>query len=133
MTLTRDANGNPIVVRTLLDPCCTGTGLISARVADSFWLDIRPATHRGTFASIGGKLDTIEYVAVPSVMIPVLSQDKTVTLELEVVPDEAHMTYSIIMGQDTMHDLQIDTKISTHEIIWEDTHRHMYGKPQILV
>ena len=61
-------------------------------------------------------------------MLPVLSQDKTVTLELEVVPDEAHMTYSIIMGQDTMHDLQIDTKISTHEIIWEDTHRPMVSR-----
>ena len=44
-------------------------------------------------------------------------------MELEVVPDKAHMTYSIIMGQDIMHDL--DTKISTQEIIWEDTHRPM--------
>ena len=61
-------------------------------------------------------------------MLSVLSQDKTVTLELEVVPDEAHMTYSIIMGQDTIHDLQIDTKISTHEIIWEDTHRLMVSR-----
>ena len=32
------------------------------------------------------------------------------------------------MGQDTMHDLQIDTKISTHEIIWEDTHRPMVSR-----
>ena len=44
-------------------------------------------------------------------MLPVLSQDKTVSLELEVVLDEAHITYSIVMGQETMHDLQIDTKI----------------------
>ena len=48
---------------------------------------------------------------LPSVMLPVLSQDKTVSLELEVVLDEAHITYSIVMGQETMHDLQIDTKI----------------------
>ena len=58
-------------------------------------------------------------------MFPALSQDKTVTLDLEVVPDKAHMTYSIIMGQNTMHELNIDTKISTHEIIWGDTHRPM--------
>ena len=37
--------------------------------------------------------------------------------ELEVVPDEAHMTYSIVMGQETMHGLQIDNKISKHDII----------------
>ena len=36
-----------------------------------------------------------------------------------------HMVYSIIMGHETMHDLQIGTKISTHEIIWKDTHRPM--------
>ena len=66
-------------------------------------------------------------------MLPVLSQDKKVTLELDVVPDEAHMTYGIFMGHDTMHDLQtIDTKISTHKIIWKK-HPQAYGKPQILV
>ena len=36
--------------------------------------------------------------------------------------------YSIIMGQDTMHALQIDTKISTNEIIWEDTHMPMVNR-----
>ena len=105
MTLTRDANGNPIAMGTLLDPCCIGTGLISARVDDSLGLDIRPATHRGTFTSVSGKFDMIGYVTAPSVMLPVLSQDKKVTFELEVVPDKAHMTYSMTMGQETMHDL----------------------------
>ena len=32
------------------------------------------------------------------------------------------------MGQDTIHDLQTDTKISTHGIIWEDTHRPMVSR-----
>ena len=59
VTLTKDAKGSPFVMRILLDPCCTGTGLISARVADSLGLDIRPATHRGTFTSVGGKFNTI--------------------------------------------------------------------------
>ena len=38
------------------------------------------------------------------------------------------MTYSIIMGQGTMHTLNIDTKMSTHEIIWEDIHRPMVSR-----
>ena len=128
VALTKDVKGNPFVMRILLDPCCTGAGLISARVAESLGLDIRPATQRGTFTSVGGKFNTIGYVTVPSVILPVLSQTDTVTLELEVVPDEAHMTYSIIMGQDTMHDLHIDTKISTHDIIWGDTHKPMVSR-----
>ena len=70
----------------------------------------------------------IGYVTVPSVMLSVLSQNKTATLELEVVPDKVCMTYSIIIGQDTMHDLQIDTKISTHEIVWGDTHKPMVSR-----
>ena len=44
------------------------------------------------------------------------------------VPDEAHMTYSIIVGQDTMHNLQIDTKISTPKIVWIDTHKPMVSR-----
>ena len=77
-------------MRILLDPCCTGKGLISARVADSLGLDIRPATHRRTFTSVGGKFNTTGYVTVASVMLPVLSQDMKITMELEVVPDKAH-------------------------------------------
>ena len=61
-------------------------------------------------------------------MFPALSQDKTVTLDLEVVPNEARMTYGIIIGQDTMHDLQMDTKISTHEIIWDGIHKPMVSR-----
>ena len=77
VALTKDVKGSPFVMRILLDPCCTGTGHISARVADSLGLDIRPATHRGTFTSVGGKFNMIGFVTVPSVMLPVLSQDKT--------------------------------------------------------
>ena len=71
MTLTKDIKSSPFVMRVLLDPCCTGTGLISARVADSLGLDIRPATHRGTSTPVGGNFNTIGYVTVPSVMLPV--------------------------------------------------------------
>ena len=47
------------------------------------------------------------------------------------VPGEAHMTYSIILGQETMHDLQIDTKISTQGSIWKDTHRPMVSRKKL--
>ena len=61
-------------------------------------------------------------------MLPVLSQDRSFSMELEVVPDDGHMSYSVIMGQVTMHNLKIDTKVSTHEIIWEDIHRPMVNR-----
>ena len=49
-------------------------------------------------------------------------------MDLKVVPDSGHVTYSIIMGQVTMHNLKIDTKMSTHEIVWEDIHRPMVSR-----
>ena len=70
---------------------------------------------------------------MPSVMLSALSQDKPVSLELEVMPDEAHIIYSRIMGQEIMHDLQIDTKIATHDIMYLGRHSQAYGKLEILV
>ena len=75
MALTKGVKDKPLVMRVLLDSCCTRTGLISAGVADSLGLNIQPATHCGTFTFVSGKFYTIGYVTVPSVMLPVLSQD----------------------------------------------------------
>ena len=72
----------------------------------------------------GCVIAVLGYVRIPALMLPVLSQDRSFSVELEVVPDR-NMSYSIIMGQQTMHDLQIDTKISSYEIIWNDIHRPM--------
>ena len=58
-------------------------------------------------------------------MLPTLSQDIILSMDLEVVLDSGRMNYSIIVGQVTMHALKIDTKMSTHEIVWEDIHRPM--------
>ena len=124
VALTRDVNGRPSVLRTLIDACCTGRGLISEKTVKSLGLKMTKKSHGGTYTSVGGKFKSLGYVRIPALILPVLSQDQSFSVELEVVPDN-NMSYSIIMGQQTMHDLQIDTKISSYEIIWNDIHRPM--------
>ena len=58
VALTKDVKDRPFVMRILLDPCCTGTELISAKVANSLGLNIRPATYRETYTSVAGKFNT---------------------------------------------------------------------------
>ena len=65
---------------------------------------------------------------MPSVMLPVLSSDRTFDIELEVVPTAGHMTYGIILGQDTMRKLEIDTIISKNIFTWKDIQRPMVAR-----
>ena len=62
---------------------------------------------------------------MPSLTLPVLSSDCTLDIELEVVPVKGHMTYGIILGQDTMRKLEIDTIISKNIFTWKDIQRPM--------
>ena len=55
VALAKDANGNPVVMRTLIDSSCTGKGLVALKTANTLGLDIRSATHRGDFTFVGGK------------------------------------------------------------------------------
>ena len=71
VALDKDANDNPVVMKTLVDSCYTGKGLVTLKTARTFGLHIRPATHRGTFTSVGGKFKAIRYATLSSVMLPV--------------------------------------------------------------
>ena len=77
VVLAKDSNSNPVVMKTLIDSYCTGKGLVALKTAKTLGLNIPPATHHETFTTVGGKFKTIGYATVPSVMLPVLSQDKT--------------------------------------------------------
>ena len=71
VALDKDANDTPVVMKTLVDSCYTGKGLVTLKAARTFGLHIRPATHRGTFTSVGGKFKAIRYATLSSVMLPV--------------------------------------------------------------
>ena len=62
------------------------------------------STLRGTYTLVRGTFKSQGRVKVPSVMLPVLSQDRTFDIELEVVPTRGHMTYSVILGLDTTYE-----------------------------
>ena len=40
VALAKDANGNPVVMRILIDSCCTGNGLVALKTTKTLGLDI---------------------------------------------------------------------------------------------
>ena len=66
-------------------PSSIQQALVSARVAKSLGLKVRPNTHSGTFISVKGKFRPIRDTTISSLMLPTLSKDRTVSMELEVV------------------------------------------------
>ena len=61
-------------------------------------------------------------------MFPVFSGDRMFNFELEVVPTRGHMTYSMILGQDTMRKLEIDTIISKNIFTWKGISRSIVAR-----
>ena len=113
-------------MRTLLDSCCTGAGLVHSNVIKDLGMCMEDTGTRGsTYTSVGGTFRSQGRVKVPSVMFPVFSGDRTFNLELEVVPTRGHMTYGMILGQDTMRKLEIDTIVSRNIFVSKDIERPM--------
>ena len=73
--IAKDVNGNPVVMRTLIGSYCTGKGLVALKTAKTLGLDRRPDMHWGIFTSVSGKFKTNWCASIPSVVLPVLSQD----------------------------------------------------------
>ena len=107
VALAKGVNGTPMVMRVLLDVCCTGTELIALKTVKEQGLKPVKDARQGTYTSVGGNFKSLGFVTVTDVMLPALSQDRSFSMELEVVPDQGNMTYSIIMGQVTMHNLSL--------------------------
>ena len=87
MILARGTNGKAVIVRTLLDSCCTGAGLVHSNVIKDLGLCVEDTGTQGsTYTSVGGTFKSQGRVKVPSVTFPVFSSDRTFHVELEVVP-----------------------------------------------
>ena len=85
--LAKGTNGQPVIAKTLFYTCCTGAGFISCGIVKELGLCIEDTgTRGGTYTLVGGTFKSQGRVKVPSVMLPALSGDRTVDIELEVVP-----------------------------------------------
>ena len=84
---------DPMVLRTLIDSCCTGWGLIPFRIVKDLSLQVQDAPCHGTRRLVDGNFESLGYVKTLAVILNVSSQDRIILLEIEVIPDERHVPY----------------------------------------
>ncbi len=114
-----DDKQHRVAAKTLIDQCCMDKGLISWNLVDA----LGHPTSAGDaiiFTITAGTFSTNEILQINEAMLPCLSSNWTFTIELMVVPKEslADLNYGVILGQDTMQALDLDTSVLDNMISW---------------
>ena len=107
-----DRNQQRIACTTLLDQCCTDNGIISWELVKTLDLPAYNSTPKA-FITAAGTFTSDKIVKLTNAMLPCLLTSETFTLELIIIPKEciSDMSYDTIIGQDSMHILDINTSI----------------------
>ncbi|KAL3787430.1 hypothetical protein HJC23_001827 [Cyclotella cryptica] len=109
-----------VACKTLLDQCCTDKGLIFLDMTEMLSLPMVPSNPK-VFAMANGTFSSTEAPKLEGAMLPCLSTNRTFTIELMVIPKECCvvMNYGVIIGQESMRLLDLDTSICD-AISWGD-------------
>lgn len=111
MTFPKKDNGR-IACRALFDQCCMSEGLIRYNLANSLGLS-RVVSQSKSFSTAAGTFTTNHIIQINDVMPPCLSQNFPFTIALMVIQQNCscEMTYRVIMGEESMQKLDVDTSI----------------------
>jgi hypothetical protein len=109
-----DKFGGRLVCTALTDQCCTGKGLIAHHLANALGCEITKAKETTTYSTAGGDFVSQYEISIKDAMLPCMLIKRTFDVVLNVMPKEASIdaTYEMIMGQDSMRALGIDTVYS---------------------
>ena len=121
-----DNDQKRVACKALLDQCCTDKGLISWDMAKM--LDLPTTTGPPKiFATANGTFSSNEALKLDNAMLPCLSTNRSFTIELMVIPKECcvDMNYGIIIGQESMRLLDLDTSVRDNTISWGDCEVNM--------
>lgn len=124
-----DKTNARIACKALLDQCCTDEGLIIWKLASMLGLSGERCPQRN-FVTAAGTFSTDRMVSINDLMLPCLSPNRTFTIRLMVIPEQCshNVTYGVIMGQETMRRLDLDTSVRNNTISWgEDRYRWSQG------
>lgn len=114
-----DKDKQRIASKTLLDQCCTDTGLISFELAKMLGLPTTDGNPR-TFVTAAGMFTANKVLQIKDAMLPCLSTNRTFSIDLMVIPEKcsAEMNYGAIIGQESMRLLDLDTSVRDNTISW---------------
>lgn len=122
-----DANKQRIPCKTLLDQCCTDTGLISWELAKMLKL---PTTEGNphTFVTAAGTFTTKKMLKIMEAVLPCLLTNCTFLIDLMIIPEECstEMNYGTIIGQESMRLLNLDTSLQDNTISWGEKEISMF-------
>jgi hypothetical protein len=124
-----DKNQHRVACTTLMDQCCTDNGIISWELAKMLDIPTHNTTPK-TFITAAGTFMTDKTVKLTNAMLPCLSTNETLTLELMIIPKEYSndLHYGAIIGQDSMRKLDIDTSVRHNTISWHDNKISMVSR-----
>ena len=112
-TLTfRQKDYGRVACRALLDQCCPDTGLISHNLANILGISIEEL-HLRSFIIAAGTFTTKHTNWMDNVIRLCLSQNHMFMITLMVIPEEwsCKMTYGVIIGKESMKQLDLDTSV----------------------
>jgi hypothetical protein len=121
-----DSNQKRVACKALLDQCCTDRGLISWEMANMLNLPTTSSEPK-VFATANGSFSSNATLKLENAMLPCLSTNRTFAIELMVIPKEcsASMNYGVIIGQESMRLLDLDTSVRDNTISWGDCEVNM--------
>jgi hypothetical protein len=103
----------------LVDQCCTGSGMITSAFAKILGIESTPTTPR-EFSTANGTLTTTTEVNIKGVKLPGLSKRREFKLTLQIVPDTVSLNYGIVLGLETMKQINLNTSVRNKTISWSN-------------
>jgi hypothetical protein len=103
----------------LIDQCCTGSGMITRDFARILEIESTPTTPR-EFSTANGMLTTTTEVRIEGAKLPGLSIRREFKLTLQIVPDAVSLNYGIVLGLDTMKQINLNTSVQNETISWSN-------------
>ena len=106
--------------KSLIDQCCTGHKLND--LAEALGCKFEKATKTQSYKTAAGEFQSQHKIIIKEAMLPCISTQRTFDVVLNVMHKEVSVdaTYGIILGQDSMRALRIDTSVFSNSITWKD-------------
>ena len=117
-----DTSGGRLVCTALADQCCTRKRLIAHDLADALGCGITESAETTIYKTAGGNFESRSEISIPDAMLPCFTAQRSFKVVFNVMPKEVSIdaTYGVIIGQDTMRQLKIDTSVLTNSITWDN-------------
>jgi hypothetical protein len=108
-----------VTAKELLDQYCTDKGLISWDLTNTLGL-VASAGNERTFTMVAGTFSTTKFLCLTRAILLYLSKNCTMIIARMIVLQErsANLNYGIILDQDIMQALDLDTSIQDNMISW---------------